>query len=121
VIALGTDLVRISRLERHGSALGDAFLRRVYTPAEVELCAGDVASLAGRWAAKEAVLKALGVGIGEIPLTDVEVGRRPSGQPDLTLHAAAADAAAARGITRWSLSISHDGDYATATAIGTAG
>lgn len=121
MIALGTDLVRISRLAGHRSGLGDAFVRRVFTPHETQVCGDDVASLAGRWAVKEAVLKALGAGIGEIPMTDIEVDRHASGQPVLAVSGRAEELAHERGITHWAVSISHDGDYAVATVIGSGG
>jgi holo-[acyl-carrier protein] synthase len=113
MLAVGTDLVRISRFHDRG----EAFLRRCFTPAEIELCAGQAQRLAGRWAAKEAVLKALGVGIGEVPLTDIEVTRAASGAPVLSLSGAAQTAAG--DLTRWHLSLSHDGDYAVAFVVAT--
>jgi holo-[acyl-carrier protein] synthase len=121
VIALGTDLVRISRLASHRSSAGDAFVRRVFTQRETQLCGEDAACLAGRWAVKEAVMKALGAGIGEIPMTDIEVDRHESGRPVLAVTGRAAQLARDHGITSWAVSISHDGDYATATVIGSAG
>ena len=113
-VQVGTDLVRVSRLENRGAG----FLKRTFTTAEIELCAGRTQSLAGRWAAKEAVMKALGVGIGELPMTDIEVGSEDSGRPVLSLRGMAHDLAEQAGIVSWSVSIAHDGDYATATVIG---
>lgn len=73
--------------------------------------------LAARFAAKEAVMKALGVGLGSFPLTDVVIGRAPSGQPVVRLAARAAEVAAERGVTEVLLSMSHDGPVATAMAV----
>ena len=73
-------------------------------------------SLAGRWAAKEAVMKAPGAGVGEIALTDIETLPDASGRPVVTLHGAAADRARKAGLNHWQVSISHDGDYAIAVA-----
>lgn len=73
--------------------------------------------LAGRWAAKEAVVKALGTGWRGLRYTEVEVQRSNTGAPYLLLHGAAAAVASAWGNCQWQLSLSHDGDYCTATAI----
>lgn len=117
-LAIGTDLVRIARWEKY--ATDERFLRRTFTDAEIALCTGNASCLAGRWAAKEAVLKALGAGIGTVPLTAIEVGREPDGRPVLALHGQALDRARAMGLTRWQVSISHDGEYAVAMVLGSA-
>ncbi|MFN8184085.1 MAG: holo-ACP synthase [Candidatus Nanopelagicales bacterium] len=113
MLAVGTDIVRVSRFHDRG----ESFLRRCFTPGEIDLCAGQAQRLAGRWAAKEAVLKALGVGIGEVPLTDIEVLRADTGAPLLSLSGAALIAAG--DLTRWHVSLSHDGDYAVAFVVAT--
>src|SRR4029079_19320559 len=98
-------------VERHGMR----FLMRVYTPNELAHCQGRAESLAGRFAAKEAVAKALGTGIWRraIGWTDIEILRDPqSGAPQLHLHNAAADCAAALGLCEWSISLSHDRERA---------
>ena len=74
-------------------------------------------TLAAFWAAKEAVMKALGAGVGEIALTDIETLPDASGRPVVTLHGAAADRARKAGLNHWQVSISHDGDYAIAVAL----
>ena len=111
MIAIGTDIVRVARLDK-----SERFLRRTFTDRELEICAGRTESLAGRWAAKEAVMKALGVGLGEVPLTDIEVDADGT-RPVVRLRAAASELAAERGLTNWQITISHDGDYAVAFAL----
>jgi holo-[acyl-carrier protein] synthase len=112
--AVGTDIVRIARL---ADLATPAFRQRSFTAAELDICAGRTESLAGRWAAKEAVMKALGVGVGEVALTDIEIGREESGRPIVSLSGTAATRARAAGLTQWEVSISHDGDYAIATVL----
>ncbi len=113
----GVDLVSLPRfaraLERHGERL----LARVFTPAEVALCAGQVASLAARFAAKEAVVKALGTGIGPVSWREVEVLRGEDGAPVLRLHGKAAQRAADLGLTDWSVSLSHTHEMAVAFVV----
>lgn len=116
MIAVGSDIVRIARLSQHASP---AFLARTFTARELQICEGRAESLAGRWAAKEAVMKALGAGVGEVALTDIEVGREDSGRPVVRLLGGAADRAQAAGLSQWQVSISHDGDYAIATVVAT--
>jgi holo-[acyl-carrier protein] synthase len=116
-IVVGVDLVHVPRIAGVMARSGATFLDRSFTPAELELCGGDPARLAGRWAAKEAALKALGRGIGELPMSDVETLAEPSGAPLLRLAGRAAAAATAAGWTQWSVSISHDGEYATAVVV----
>lgn len=111
--AVGTDIVRVARLSDLGTP---AFLDRSFTPAEIA-ASHAAPSLAGRWAAKEAVMKALGAGVGEIALTDIETLPDASGRPVVTLHGAAADRARKAGLNHWQVSISHDGDYAIAVAL----
>ena len=118
-LAVGIDLVQVSRLAARADHA--TFLDRAFTPAEQQWCAGDPTRLAGRWAAKEAAMKALGRGLGQIPMTDIEVLAEPSGAPRLELAGAAADAAGAAGWTSWAVSIAHDGGYATAVVVAQVG
>ncbi len=76
-----------------------------------------IEGLAARFAAKEAVMKALGVGLGCFALRDVEVARSPSGAPSLRLHGAAAALASERGVAEWRLSLSHTHRIAHAVAV----
>lgn len=121
VIGHGVDIIEVERvaalLERHG----ERFLTRVFTPGEQAHGAGSARRaehLAGRFAAKEAVLKALGTGLtGGLSWTEIEVASLPSGRPVLRLHAHAASLAGQFGIHEWHLSISHSHESAIASVI----
>ncbi len=115
----GVDLIEIARVHDAVAHYGARFLRRVYTPAEQAACGGRAESLAARFAAKEAVAKALGTGLWRagIGWTQIEVVRGPDGEPLLRLHGAAAARAAALGIVHWSLSLSHSRTHAVAFVV----
>ncbi len=124
--AHGIDIVEVGRIAAMLEAHPERFTERVFTVGERAYAeAGQrrrVERYAVRFAAKEAVLKALGTGWGEgIAWTDVEVLRAPSGEPSLRLAGRAAEIAAERGISGWSLSLSHTEQYAVASAIGFGG
>lgn len=112
----GVDIVEISRiqgaLERHG----ERFLQRVYTEREIDRYAKRTNSLAARWAAKEAVAKALGCGIGEIGWTDIEI-LDENGAPHVHLHGNATILAAELGLSGWSVSLSHTAEMAIAFVV----
>jgi holo-[acyl-carrier protein] synthase len=122
IIGLGTDIVEIERIasmiDRHGAA----FLERVFTAAERDYCGSKkhaAQHYAGRWAAKEAAMKALGTGfITGIHWHDFEVLPQKSGAPKLTLSGGAAEHAKSLGIDEMLVTMSHCKSYATATAIG---
>jgi holo-[acyl-carrier protein] synthase len=118
-LAVGVDLVEVRRIaalvERHG----ERFTGRVFTPGERADCGGRAESLAARWAAKEAVAKALGTGIGAVGWQEIEVLRGESGCPAVLLHGRAAALAADRGLARWALSLAHDGGLALAFVVAT--
>jgi holo-[acyl-carrier protein] synthase len=126
MVTIGVDLVEVVRIEQAVARWGERFLRRVYTPAEIEYCGSRATSLAARWAAKEAVSKALGTGwapqrphaAGWIDWTEIEVERLPSGQPSLRLHGKASQRADALGIFDWQLSLSHTREHAIAMVLG---
>lgn len=121
IVGLGTDIVEIDRIagmiERHG----DSFLDRVFTPAERAYCGGKrhaAQHYAGRWAAKEAAMKALGTGfVPGVGWHDFEVLPEQSGAPRLTLTGGAAEKARSLGIEAILVTMSHCKTYATATAI----
>lgn len=120
----GIDLVEVARIARLIDEHGQRFLDRCFTPHEQQ--SSDSAKrraehLAARFAAKEAVLKALGTGLtGGIAWTDVEVVRQDSGAPGIHLHNEAAKLAASSGITRWLVSLTHTGGHAAASVIAVA-
>jgi holo-[acyl-carrier protein] synthase len=124
VLRTGIDLVEVDRLVEISEPIRARFLRRVFTPRELAEAnehalpeALNLAYLAGRFAAKEAVAKALGTGIGKVCWQDIEVLRGPDGEPKLALHDAACRRAEELGLETWSLSVSHTRRYATAVAV----
>jgi holo-[acyl-carrier protein] synthase len=119
-LATGVDLIEIDRVQAVVSRHGKHYLERVFTPAERDLCGPRMESLAVRFAAKEAVAKALGSGIGEVTFQDVEILQDEQGAPILHLHGKAATKADLLGLTTWSLSLSHSHTLAIAmvTALG---
>lgn len=121
VVSHGIDLVRCDRIADLCDQHGELFLARIFTAAERAYCLGtkvEIERLSGRFAAKEAVLKALGTGWrGGIRWTDVETLADEQGKPHVTLHGEAARIAAAQGITRVLVSISHTKEHACASAI----
>lgn len=119
-LATGVDLIEIERVKAVVERHGKHYLERVFTPAERELCGSRSESLAARFAAKEAVAKALGSGIGEVTFQDIEILQDEQGAPVLHLHGKAATKADLLGLTTWSLSLSHSHELAIAmvTAVG---
>ena len=117
----GIDLVETARIARAIERQGEAFLRRVFTPAERAYCeslADSAGSYAARWAAKEAVAKALGTGIGgDASWVEIEVVRAESGEPGIVLHGTTAAAAAKRGVKEVRISLTHTEHYAAAFAV----
>lgn len=124
VIGIGTDIIETARIAQMIEKHGEVFLQRVYTVDEIEYCAPRKAAnqhYAGRWAAKEAVLKALGTGWAHgIQWTDVEVVNAPGGKPSIVLDGVAKEFGDRMGIAEMMISISHCREYATAyaTAVG---
>ncbi len=122
VVALGIDLVVVAEIQRLADLPGGHFLARCFTArelADVGQGANRADRLAGRFAAKEAVLKALGTGQGNgIAWTDVEICTAETGAPKVVLHNAAAEAAESLGIVAWLVSTSHAGGHAVANVIG---
>ncbi len=118
VLRTGVDLIEISRLADLNSNIKTRFLDRIYTKIEQEICGDNQASLAGRFAAKEAVSKALGSGIGEIHWKDIEILKGEEGEPILHLHQKALERSKQLGIQMWSISISHNKTAAVAYVVG---
>ena len=115
---LGIDIIRVERIRQTLARFGSRFSRRVLTPGEQRYVRDRPETMAGRWAAKEAVSKVLGLGVRGIGWRDIEVERLPTGQPAVRLHGRAAARADQLGMTRIALSISHESDYAVAVAFG---
>jgi holo-[acyl-carrier protein] synthase len=119
VVGVGVDLCEVDRMRRV-LARTPGFEVRVYTDDEQAYCRArrDPAErFAARFAAKEAVLKAMGVGLGACAFREIEVVRAESGAPSLVLHGAAAGLAADRGIAQWHVSLSHTSTVAEALVI----
>ncbi len=120
VVGIGADLVDIERM-RSIINRRPRFVQRVFTTAEREYCSktrDPSERYAARFAAKEAVLKTLGVGLGGADFGDIEVVRLPSGQPELRITGRAAELAAAKGISRWMITITHSENLAQAFVVG---
>lgn len=121
-VSVGVDIVEIERIARTLARFGERFLRRVYTEAEIAYCRGKPSRLAARFAAKEAVAKALGVGVfwrEGVYWREVEVIRDRRGKPGIRLHGGALERAQQEGLTGWALSLSHSREYAVAMAVAT--
>jgi holo-[acyl-carrier protein] synthase len=117
-ISVGVDLVEIPRIAAVLQRFGDRFLQRVYTPREIAYCRGRAPQLAARFAAKEAVMKALGTGTRGVGWREVEVTRKRTGEPEIVLHGRAAERARNLGIGRIAISLSHSRDFAIASVAG---
>lgn len=117
IIRSGVDLVELSRLRKLNPAIREKFIARVYTPEEQRILGSDWDELTGRFAAKEAVSKALGTGIGKVRWQDIEILRGQWGAPILHLHGLAKQVADHLRLTEWSVSISHSRSQAVAVAV----
>lgn len=120
VIGIGTDIIEIDRVARAIERGGERFLRRIFTAAEIEFCErrrDPYACFSARFAAKEAVGKALGVGLAGLQWLDIEIRRTEGEKPGVALHGAAARIAGERRIARVLISMSHSREYATAFAV----
>lgn len=115
---LGIDIVKVDRIQGAMARFGDRFSRRVLTDAERRYVRDRAETFAGRWAAKEAVSKVLGLGVRGIGWRDIEVERLPTGQPSIRLHGRAANRADQLGMTRIAVSITHEAEFAVAIAFG---
>ena len=116
---VGIDIIETARIKGVLEKHEQRFLRRVYTEWEQRYCRHNVLHLAGRWAAKEAVSKVLGLGVRGVGWREIEIRRTPMGQPIVTLHGRAEQRAKALGLKEpVSVSISHIKDLAVAVAVG---
>lgn len=121
MLASGVDIIEVERVKRSMDRYGDRFTARFFTKRELEQCAGRATSLAGRFAVKEAVAKALGTGIGDIRWRDIEILNDQRGRPHLILHNSAQQLAHNLGLRHWSVSLSHTAIYAVGMVVAMGG
>jgi holo-[acyl-carrier protein] synthase len=121
LLGIGVDVVETARIETSIERFGMSFLERVFTPLEIAYCQSmkmPARHFAVRFAAKEAVSKAFGTGIGkEIGWRDIEVNRRPSGEPFVILRDGGSELSRQRGVSEIMISLSHSDHYSVANAI----
>jgi holo-[acyl-carrier protein] synthase len=121
ILGIGADLIETARLARIIARQGESFLRRCFTDGEIGYCQAHAAPelpFAARFAAKEAIAKAFGTGIGErMNWTDLEIAKLPSGQPVVTLHGAAREFADSLRVVEIKVSLTHTENYAAAYAM----
>ncbi len=114
---VGIDLVDLASFTALHEAGGAAFLQNGWTDAEQSDAQGSRERLAARWAAKEAVMKALRCGLGDLDPLDIEILTEPGGAPRVVLHRNALAAAASLGVVRWHVSLCHEDGWAAALAV----
>ena len=121
ILGTGVDIVETTRIQSSLDEFGERFLNRCFWPDEVAYCNGmkfPALHFAARFAAKEAISKAFGTGIGhQLGWKDMEIRKRDSGEPFVVLHGKGADLAKGRGVTEVFVSLSHCKDYAAAHAV----
>ena len=121
ILGTGIDLIEVARIASSYEKYGERFVNRILLPEEITYCLAHrqpAPFLAVRFAAKEAISKAFGTGIGaQLGWQDMEIRRKESGEPFVVLHGKGAELFAARGAQRLHVSLSHTEHYAAATAI----
>ena len=121
IVGIGIDVIEVERIDDAVEEFGQRFLERIFTEGERGYCGSQrrpAIHYAARWAAKEAVSKAFGTGIGaEFGWTDIEVLRRASGEPELVLHGRAREFAEEMGAREVKISLTHAKSYAAANAV----
>jgi holo-[acyl-carrier protein] synthase len=121
VLGIGVDLVECARIEHSIERFGDRFLNRIFTPGEIEYSKSmkyPARHLAARFAAKEAVSKAFGTGIGKaMGWRDIDVQKKPSGEPFLVLTGGAEELATQRSVKNALITLSHSDQHAVATIV----
>ncbi|KUJ74839.1 ACP synthase [Thiomicrospira sp. XS5] len=121
IVGIGTDIVEIQRIDRLWQKRGERFATRVLSEAEMSELQGHAHPerlLAKRWAAKEAIAKALGTGFTQgVSFDDMTIGHTASGQPEVVLKGAAHKVATDLGVTSWSISLSDENHYAVAFVV----
>ncbi|HEY4388296.1 MAG TPA: holo-ACP synthase [Ktedonobacteraceae bacterium] len=116
-VAVGIDIIEVERVRRVYTHHGERFLQRVYTELEIRQCRGKVARLAGRFAAKEAISKALGTGLHGVAWHEMEVVQLRSGRPSVRLHGNAKLRAEQLGISAFDISIADLAQFSIAVAV----
>jgi len=121
IVGCGIDLVKIERIEQIIKRWGDNFISRIFTPLEREYCeikkGNKFQSYAGKFAAKEAILKALGLGLREANWTEIEIKNDELGQPIIDISGKLKNITSAKGVSKYFVSISHTKEYAIAQVI----
>ena len=121
IIGCGIDLVKIERIEKIIKKCGDNFIFKIFTSLEKEYCekkkGNKYQSYAGKFAAKEALLKALGLGLREANWKEIEVTNNELGQPIINTSGKLKNIALAKGVSKYFISISHAKEYAIAQVI----
>jgi holo-[acyl-carrier protein] synthase len=121
VLGIGVDLVENARIQHSLDRFGERFLHRVFTESEIAYSQSmkfPARHLAARFAAKEAISKAFGTGIGKaMGWKDIDVHKKPSGEPFVVLDGAAKELAATRGVTKVSITLSHTNNHAMAMIV----
>ena len=117
MLTTGVDIIEIHRIKQVLDRYGERFLNRLFTPNEIDYCRGRAPNLAGRFAAKEATMKALGTGARGVSWKDIEVVRAHSGAPSVKLYGRAENRAERLHVVEISVSISHSREYAVAFVV----
>lgn len=117
MLSSGVDIIEVERIDQAILRHGQRFFDRFYTAQELIDARGSTPALAARFAAKEAVAKALGTGIGDVGWKEIEIINGPRREPLLRLHGNASKVAAALGYTAWAISLSHTHEHAVAVAV----
>jgi holo-[acyl-carrier protein] synthase len=121
VLRAGVDMIEVERIVEAILRYGDRFFDRFFTEQELIDANGRATALAARFAAKEAVAKALGTGIGEVGWLEIEILTGPRREPILRLHGDAQRVARELGLTRWAISLSDTHEHAVAVAVALGG
>ena len=116
-VGVGIDLVDLAAFSKLRDSGGDAFLQSAWTASERLFTKESSERLAARWAAKEAIMKALGCGLGDLDPLDIEIVNEPSGAPAVVLHRNAQAAAEVLGVATWQVSLCHEDGWAVALAV----
>ena len=118
MLVSGVDIIEIPRVRRLAERYGQRFFKRIYTDGEIAYCRGRAPQLASRFAAKEAVMKALGTGVRGVRWRDIEVARQRGRAPTIQLHGTALARAQRLGIDHLTVALSHSEEYAVAFVVG---